>query len=156
MFDKTIKVSNMGQGTQFPTILLNGIRPPETPIGETDVPFVTWLEIKRTSPKPIENEHWYVDQAEENRLFELYRSYCFQEFELLGIPNLKARITLNKIQNNELFFAHEWLEQQELFKQKDKPNLVNTPIGYVGLGVIIVIVGALATYSIRAYLGISL
>lgn len=144
MFNKTIRVSNIGQGTQFPTILINGIKPPETQIGETDVPFVTWLEIKRTHPKPIENKFWYVDQEEENRLFELYHSYCFQEFESLGIPSVKASITLNEFtQKDKLFFAHEWLGLK-----KDKFNLLNNPIGYVWLTAIGSVIGAMILYLI--------
>jgi hypothetical protein len=145
MFDKTISVTNTGEGQNFSylqygkEILLNRRT-------QTDIPFVAWLEIKITTPKHIENKMLSVDQEEESRLFELYHSYCFQEFESMGIPKVKASIKLNQFtQEKELFFAQEWLERQELLKQKDKFNLLNSSSGFIFLsvlaGVLILIIG---------------
>lgn len=121
-----IKVENQNQAQELTInnekIIINGVKP-RNPIGYTDIDFQTWLEIKRAYPLFISKRVFYVNQGDEKQAFITYRANCFQEFESIGVPSVKASVALNEFfPKDKLLLAHEWLESKSMMTTKPVPS----------------------------------
>ena len=105
-------------GLQTAFILLNGSNyHNKIEIGNTVVDIETWLKVKSSSSNLIANGAISVDKEEENSAINLFKEQCFSEFQLSGVPSIKASTLKGELSSGVRHpIALEWLESKEEYR----------------------------------------
>jgi len=153
--------------TQFGT--LNGFQPHSgIEAGFTIVDIETWLEMKKYLCDFVSKGIIFVDLKEESQAINSYRDQSIAEFKSLGITDVKSGLIAEHFGKGlKKDFAEKWLASEiesvhnpATNSSTAKSNHIRAwyekPVGIIGIGVIIVIFGALAVYLIKYKIGIPL
>ncbi|WP_167144961.1 hypothetical protein [Pseudomonas sp. OTU750018] len=117
-------------GLKTDLVLLNGAEPHNgINAGHTTVDIETWLNMKAMYKGLVEGGTISVEPTEELSAIEAFKLNCFSEFEILGIPTVKAATLKGNLSTGvKNLFALEWIDLKEEIKtskrdEREEENL---------------------------------